>query len=36
MEQVLAIDMVSNQALENAPVNEEIGDGKIALDLDKA
>ena len=36
MEQVLAIDMISNQALENAPVNDEIGDGKIALDLEKA
>ena len=36
MEQVLAVDMISNQALDNAPVNDEIGDGKIALDLEKA
>ncbi len=36
MEQVLALDMTSSQALENTPVNEEIGDGKIALDLQKA
>ena len=35
MEQVLAVDMISNQALDNAPVNDEIGDGKIALDLEK-
>ena len=36
MDQVLALDIISNQALENAPVNDEIGDGKIALDLEKA
>ncbi|MBE6449519.1 MAG: isoleucine--tRNA ligase [Alphaproteobacteria bacterium] len=36
MDQVLALDIISNQALENAPVNDEIGNGKIALDLEKA
>ena len=36
MEQVLALDIISNRALDNAPVSEEIGDGTVKLDLQKA
>ena len=36
MEQVLALNIISNQALDNAPVSEEIGDGNVKVDLEKA
>ena len=36
MEQVLALNIISNRALDNAPVSEEIGDGNIKVDLEKA
>ncbi|MBO5997452.1 MAG: isoleucine--tRNA ligase [Alphaproteobacteria bacterium] len=36
MEQVLALDVISNRALDGAPVSEEIGDGNIKVDLQKA
>ena len=36
MEQVLALNVISNRALDNAPVSEEIGDGNIKVDLEKA
>lgn len=36
MEQVLALDMVAKQSLSGAPVLEEIGNGTIQLDLQKA